>query len=554
MEQRAFEFVLSLNHKSVPSPKDASTMNNEEKLTSEVIVDVQPKDISIALLEDKRLVEFQREGKAEQFSVGNIYLAKVRKIMTGLNACFVNVGHERDAFLHYLDLGTRYQSLEKYLQLISNGKNAAITKTAGVPELEKDGSIQNTLKPGQEVLVQIVKEPISTKGPRLTCEISFAGRFLVLIPFSDKISVSSKIKSGKERARLKQLIHTIKPQNFGVIIRTVAEDKKAAELDMEMKILLKRWEDTISKVQKANHNCPQLVYEETSRTVALLRDLFNPSYENIYVNDAAVFQEVKDYVSLIAPERKDIVKLYKGNVPIFDNFSITKQIKTSFGRTVTYKHGAYMIIEHTEALHVVDINSGTRSKSPEGQEANALEVNLGAADELARQLRLRDMGGIIVVDFIDMDRAENRQKLYERMCQNMQKDRARHNILPLSKFGLMQITRQRVRPAMDVKVEENCPTCGGTGKIKSSLLFTDLLEGKINTLVNKLGIRKFRLHVHPFVAAYINQGLISLKTKWQLKYGLGVRIIPSQKLSYLQYAFFDTKGEEIDMKEENELK
>ncbi len=521
-------------------------------MTSEVIVDVQPKEISIALLEDKRLVEFQQEAKAEQFSVGNIYLAKIKKIMTGLNASFVNVGHERDAFLHYLDLGTHYNALEKYLQFVAAGKDISLSKVVGAPALEKDGNLQSVLKAGQEILVQIVKEPISTKGPRLTCDISFAGRFLVLVPFSDKISVSSKIKNGKERARLKQLIHTIKPKNFGVIIRTVAEDKKAAELDAELKLLIKRWEDMIDKVKNANHTCPTLVHEETSRTVALLRDLFNPSYENIYINDANVYREVKDYVALIAPEREDIVKLYKGNVPIFDNFSVTKQIKTSFGRNVTYKHGAYMIIEHTEALHVVDVNSGTRSKNAENQEANALEVNLGAADELARQLRLRDMGGIIVVDFIDMDLAENRQMLYERMCQNMQKDRARHNILPLSKFGLMQITRQRVRPAMEVKVEESCPTCGGTGKIKSSLLFTDLLESKIATLVRKLHVRRFQLHVHPFVAAYISQGLFSLKRKWQLKYSLGIRVVPSQNLSYLQYVFLNSQGEEIDMKEENE--
>lgn len=524
-------------------------------MTSEVIVDVQPKDISIALLEDKRLVEFQQEGRSEHFSVGNIYLAKVRKIMTGLNACFVNVGYEKDAFLHYLDLGTHFHALDKYLSQLRDEKRKStpLSKLASEPELEKTGSIQTTLKVGQEVLVQIVKEPISTKGPRLTCEISFAGRYIVLLPFHDKISVSSKIKSNAERTRLKQLIHSIKPKGFGVIIRTVAEGKRVAELDQELKILLKRWEDTVAKIIKAKQT-PIRAYEETSRAVALLRDLFNPSYENIYVNDEDVFNEIHDYVHLIAPERKHIVKLYKGKVPIFDNFSITKQIKTSFGRTVTYKHGAYMIIEHTEALHVVDINSGNRSKSPEGQEVNALDVNLGAADELARQLRLRDMGGIIVVDFIDMNLAENRQKLYERMCQNMQKDRARHNILPLSKFGLMQITRQRVRPAMDVNVEENCPTCGGTGRIKSSILFTDTLESKIDTLVNKLGINKFRLHVHPFVAAYINQGIISLKHKWQMKYGLGVRIVPNQKLAFLQYVFYDTSGEEIDMKENNEMK
>lgn len=527
-------------------------------MTSEVIIDVQPKEISIALLEDKKLVEFQREAKAEHFSVGNVYLAKVRKLMPGINACFVNVGHERDAFLHYLDLGMHYRSFERYLDIMGDGKKTpSMNKMPNLPELEKEGSIQNMLKTGQEVLVQIVKEPISTKGPRLTCEISFAGRFLVLVPFGEKVSVSSKIKSGAERARLKQLIQSIKPKNFGVIIRTVAEGKRVAELDMELKILLGRWEEAIYKIQNARQNqqkLPLLCYEETSRTVALLRDLFNPSYENIYVNDQYVFNEVRDYVSLIAPERKQIVKRYTGNLPIFDNFSVTKQIKGSFGRIVTYKHGAYMIIEHTEALHVVDINSGNRSKSPDGQEANALDVNLGAADELARQLRLRDMGGIIVVDFIDMALAENRQKLYERMVENMRKDRARHNILPLSKFGLMQITRQRVRPAMDVNVEETCPTCGGSGRIKSSLLFTDILENKIDILFHKLSIRKIRLHVHPFVAAYIEQGFMSIKRKWQMKYGFGIKVIPNQKLSYLQYIFYDSKGEEIDMKEENEMR
>ena len=524
-------------------------------MTSEVIVDVTKQDISIALLEDKRLVEFQREGRSEHFSVGNIYLAKVRKLMPGLNACFVNVGYERDAFLHYLDLGTRYKTQEKFLQMLGDGRrNISLDKVAKQPEIEKEGTIQSTLKVGQEILVQIVKEPISTKGPRLTSELSFAGRFLVLIPFSDKVSVSSKIKSGAERARLKQLIQSIKPKGFGVIIRTVAEGMRVAELDNEMQMLLTRWNNTVAKIKQSRSEAmilPQLVYEETSRTVALLRDLFNPSYENIYVNDQSVFDEVRNYVSLIAPECKDIVKFYKGSVPIFDNFSVTKQIKTSLGRTVTYKHGAYLIIEQTEALHVVDVNSGNRSKSPEGQEVNALDVNLGAADELARQLRLRDMGGIIVVDFIDMAMPENRQKLYERMVENMRKDRAKHSILPLSKFGLMQITRQRVRPVMDVNVEETCPTCGGTGKIMPSILFTDSLETKIDFLVNKLGIKRFRLYVHPFVAAYINQGIFSVKRRWQMKYGFGVKVLPNQKSAYLQYTFHNMKGEEFILNQQN---
>ena len=524
-------------------------------MTSEVIIDVQPKDISIALLEDKQLVEYQQEQRTESFSVGNIYVAKVKKLMPGLNACFVDVGAERVAFLHYLDLGSQFNSFEKYLKQVASDRKKLypIQKAHIQPELKKDGSIATTLKVGQEILVQIVKEPINTKGPRLTCELSFAGRYLVLIPFDDSVSVSTKIKRGEERSRLKQLIQSIKPKNFGVIVRTVAEGKRAAELDAELKVLLKRWEDTITKVQKTTDR-PKLCFEEESRAVALLRDLFNPTYDAINVNDTQIFDEIKNYLDIIAPEKKEIVKLYKGTVPIFDNFNVTKQLKSGFGKTVNYKHGAYLIIEHTEAMHVVDVNSGTRIKKENDQEANALETNLGAADELARQLRLRDMGGIIIVDFIDMKLPEDRQMLYERMCKNMQKDRAKHNILPLSKFGLMQITRQRVRPAMSVNVEEVCPTCFGKGTIKSSFLFTDTLENKIDNLVNKIGIKKFYLHVHPYVAAYINKGVFSMKLQWQMKYGLGVRVIPSQKLAFLQYEFYDENKQFIDMQEEIETK
>ena len=523
-------------------------------MTSEVIIDARPKEISIALLEDKCLVEYQNEPREASYAVGNIYVGKVRKLMPGLNACFVDVGSEKDAFLHYLDLGLQFSSYEKYLKQVASDRKKLypIQKATIQPTLPKEGSIQNILKVGQEIMVQVVKEPINTKGPRLTCELSFAGRYMVLIPFGDKVSVSSKIKRGEERSRLKQLVQSMKPKNFGVIVRTVAEGKKAAELDQELKVLLKRWEDAITKVQKTTER-PQLVFEEQTRAVALLRDLFNPTYDGIHVNDPEIYNQIHDYVSLIAPEKASIVKLYKGNVPIFDNFDVTKQIKSGFGRTVNYKRGAYLIIEHTEAMHVVDVNSGTRIKKENGQEANALETNLGAADELARQLRLRDMGGIIVVDFIDMNLAEDRQLLYERMCENMKKDRARHNILPLSKFGLMQITRQRVRPAMDVAVEESCPTCHGTGKIKSSILFTDQLESKIDRLVNKIGIKRFTLHVHPYVAAFINQGVFSLKRRWQLKYGLGICIIPNQKMAFLQYEFFDANRQFIDMQEENEV-
>ncbi|WP_455498592.1 Rne/Rng family ribonuclease [Coprobacter sp.] len=523
-------------------------------MSSELVVDVQPKEVSIALLDDKRLVELQKEAQNISFSVGDIYLGRVKKLMPGLNAAFVDVGYEKDAFLHYLDLGSQFNSCEKFIkQSLSDRKRVlSISKFNMLPEIDKDGTISDTLKVGQEILVQISKEPISSKGPRLTAEISFAGRFLVLLPFSDKVSVSQKIKSNEEKARLKQLIQSIKPKNFGVIVRTVAENKRVAELDNELKTLVKCWEDSLVKLQKAK--TPSLIFEETGRTVGVLRDIFSPSFENIYVNDEEAYQQIYNYVSLIAPERKDIVKLYKGDLPIFDNFAITKQIKSSFGKTVSFKNGAYLIIEHTEALHVIDVNSGNRSKSTAGQESNALDVNLAAAEEIARQLRLRDMGGIIVIDYIDMMEPDNRQKLYDRMKELMAQDRARHNILPLSKFGLMQITRQRVRPALDINTSEDCPTCYGKGTIRPSILFTDRLEDKISYLVHKLKVRKFSLHVHPFIAAFINKGFFSLKWQWRCKYAFRFKLIPNQSLAFLEYKFYDGNNNEIDLKEEIEIK
>lgn len=521
-------------------------------MNSEFVVDVKPSEISIALLENKRLVELSHESREEQFAVGNIYVGRVKKIMPGLNAAFVDVGFEKDAFLHYLDLGSNFNTLNHFTtQLLSDRKKVpALQKVKQFPEIDKTGSIGDIIKTGQEILVQVAKEPISTKGPRLTAEISIAGRFLVLIPFADKVSVSQKIKTEEERIRLKQLIQSIKPKGFGVIVRTVAEEKRGAELDNELKILVKRWEEAVAKTQQSKGI--SLILEELGRTVGIIRDLFNTDFKNIHVNDPAVFTEVKDYVELISPDNKDIVKLYKDETPIFDSFGITKQIKSGFGKTVSFKSGAYLIIEHTEALHVVDVNSGNRSKAASGQEANALDVNMAAADEIARQLRLRDMGGIIVIDFIDMHENENKQKLYDRMKEAMSTDRAKHNILPLSKFGLMQMTRQRVRPATDVNIEEKCPTCFGTGVMQPSILFIDQLENKLDHLVNDLKIKNFSLHIHPYIEAYISKGFFSMKWKWKRKYGKGCKIIASQSMGFLQYKFYDLKGIEIDLYHELE--
>ena len=525
-------------------------------MSSELVVDVQPQEVSIALLEDKRLVELQKEPHNISYAVGNIYLGRVKKLMPGLNAAFVDVGYEKDAFLHYLDLGPYFTTSAVYTktQRGEGKKNIPLSKFTMQKPLDKESSITDALSVGQEILVQITKEPISTKGPRLTAEISFAGRFLVLIPFADKVSVSQKIKSSEERARLRQLIQSIKPKNFGVIVRTVAEGKRVAELNNEMKSLVKSWEESLEYARR-KEKAPAIIYEETSRAVGMLRDIFSPSFENIYVNDRATYQQIHNYVSIIAPELQGIVKLYEGELPIFDNFGLTKQVKSSFGKTVSFKSGAYIIIEHTEALHVIDVNSGNRSKNATNQESNAIEVNLNAAEEIARQLRLRDMGGIIVIDFIDMNEAENRQRLYDRMRELMATDRARHNILPLTKFGLMQITRQRVRPALDITTSEACPTCHGKGSIQPSMLFTDRLEDKIAYMVLQLKKNDFKLHLHPYVAAYIDKGgLFSLKWQWKRKYSFRFKIIPDQSLALLEYRFFDKDRNEIDLQEEVEIK
>lgn len=518
-------------------------------MNSELIIDVSSKDITIALLEEKRLVELSTEQRDIKFSVGDIHLGKVKKIMPGLNAAFVDVGYEKDAFLHYLDLGPQFSSLKKFMALQTGPKKAPILqKFRNETDIDKNGSINSVMKNGMEVMVQIAKEPISTKGPRLTSELSIAGRYMVLMPFSNRISVSQKITSVEEKNRLKKLVQSIKPNNFGVIIRTVAEGIKVADLDKELRTLVKRWEDTVASLIKAK--APVCVYEEVGRTSAILRDILSPEFSNIYINDETVYNEVRDFVSLISSGQEKIVKLYKGKAPIFDQFNVTKQIKSAFGKTVSFKNGAYLIIEHTEALHVIDVNSGNRSRSGQNQETNALEVNLAAADEIARQLRLRDMGGIIVVDFIDMHGSEHKQKVFERIKTAMALDRTKHQILPLSKFGLLQITRQRVRPEMHKETEETCPSCFGKGEVKPSILFVDQLESKIDYLVNILKVKEFTLEVHPYVYAFITKGFFSVLRGWRKKFTTKIKLKPIQTFAFLQYKFYDKSGDDIDLKEE----
>lgn len=514
-------------------------------MEKDLIIDVNSTDVSIALLENRRLIELNKEKNNGSYSVGDVYLGKVKRIMPALNAAFVDIGDEKDAFIHYLDLGFTFKALDYFTKQSATSRNIAnLYNTIKLGDiLEKEGKIADVLKPGQQIITQIVKEPISTKGSRLTAEISIAGRNMVLLPFSDKVNISQKIASKEEKSRLERLIYSILPKNYGVIVRTAAEGKKAAVLDAELKSLVKKWEDSWAKISKGN--TPTLLFTENSRTTTILRDLLNDTFTNIYVNDESVLGEIRDYISLISPGQEKIVKLYKGNVPIFDNFDVSKQIRAAFGRVVPIKQGAYLVIEHTEALHVIDVNSGIRAKNGSDQEQNATDVNMNAAEEIARQLRLRDMGGIIIVDFIDMDHNENKLKLFKFMQTLMENDRAKHNILPLTKFGLMQITRQRVRPATEINTSETCPVCNGTGKIASTLLLSDNIERELAYYVYDRKIKKLILKVNPIVHSYLTKGLWNLRLKWSFKYKCSLKVIQSSDNSLLELIWFNEKMERI---------
>lgn len=520
----------------------------------ELIISKQPSKVDIALLGDRQLIELHQETGDAGFQVGDLYFARVHKVMPGLNAAFVNVGYEKDGFLHYLDLGPQAQSLMRFVDLTRSGKlnSPLLDRFRPEAEIDKNGKIGDLLKQGREIVVQVAKEPISTKGPRLTTELSFAGRYMVLVPFGDKVSISQKIRDNEEKTRLRELFAKIKPAGFGLIVRTAAEGKKVEDLESDINELVKRWCEMIAEVKKAS--APSRVMGELSRSSSMVRDMLSTEFSNIIVDSMDIYQEIHDFLSVSSPDRLKNLKLFKGKDPLFEALGLNRQIKASFGRNVTYKSGAYLVIEHTEALHVIDVNSGPRTNAGQDQETNALDCNLGAAKEIARQLRLRDMGGIIVVDFIDLHNPDNRKLLYNTLKDEMKTDRAKHNILPPSKFGLVQITRQRVRPEMDIKTREKCPTCNGTGEIEASILFDEELESSVRHVLEHQNEKAVTLKVHPYIGSYLTKGEFemlgfkmgdSVRKKWSAKYGKKIDVETSTAYTMLEYHILDANGEEI---------
>jgi ribonuclease G len=501
-------------------------------------------EVDFALLKDGKLIELHKEDEDNNFTVGDVFIAKIRKTVPGLNAAFVNVGYEKDGFLHYHDLGPKILSQLKFVKAVSSGKlkDYSLKEFPFEKEIDKHGKLNDALKSNQSILVQIVKEPISTKGPRISSELSIAGRYIVLVPFSDRVSVSQKIESNEEKDRLKRLITSIKPKGFGVIIRTVAEGKKVAELDKDLQNLTERWMAMCKKLRGAHH--PSKVLSELNRGASIIRDMFNDSFSAIHIDDETLYLQIKDYVQEIAPKQDNIVKFYDSKVPMFEKYGIERQIKTSFGKTVSGSKGAYLVIEHTEAMHVIDVNSGNRSNKAKTQEGTALEVNLIAATEVARQLRLRDMGGIIVIDFIDMANAGHRKQLYNHLRNEMKDDRAKHKILPPTKFGLIQITRQRVRPEMNIKTREEDPSNVGNGEIEAPIIVINRINEEVKRLFTK-DYKKITLNTHPFIAAFLTKGFPSVRTKWFLEHKKWVKIQPRDAYTYLEYHFVDKDGETI---------
>ncbi|MEH0158526.1 Rne/Rng family ribonuclease [Limibacter armeniacum] len=518
-------------------------------MSNELIINSTQNGGRIALLRDKSLVELHYDSEDSKFQVGDIYLGVVRKVVPGLNAAFIDIGYDKDAFLHYLDLGPRIRSLQKFIKLAQGKHHKHVGYKLGdfrmEPEIDKLGKINEVFKQNQRVLVQVVKEPISTKGPRLSCELSIAGRYLVLVPFSNSINISKKITDASERKRLMRLISSIKPENFGVIIRTVAEGKDVAELDRDLRDLIEKWKRGVELLKTAKPR--QKVIGEMSRATSMLRDILNESFDSITVDDSEAFEEIKKFIKTIAPDKEKIVKHYTGKAKIFEQFGIEKQLKTLFGQTVSLPSGGYLVIEHTEALHVIDVNSGNKSNAETDQETTAFNVNLEAASEIARQLRLRDMGGIIVIDFIDMKKAEHRKAVYDHMKKEMKSDRSKYTVLPLSKFGLMQITRQRVRPELNIKTQEKCPTCNGTGKITASIMISDQIESDVEYILGKQNEKNVTLYLHPYLYSYFMVGIPSKRMKWFMKYFKWVKLVQDSSLGISEYRFVNHLNEVIEI-------
>ncbi len=514
-------------------------------MANELYIEVTPQDEKIAFLQDKRLTEFYQEKKGKHVVVGDIFVGTVRKILPGNNAAFLDIGLDKDAFVHYSDLGPNIKSFAKFSRTGFQGglRGNGLEKFQFEPETLKTGNISEVLKRNQQILVQILKEPISSKGPRVTAEITVAGSYCILIPLSNHVNISKKIVERQERNRLKALTHELKPDNFGIVVRTAAQNVSEEILKKDIEDLLARWNGMVAQLKTAKPG--DKVLGEPSFSISVVRDFLGMGLTGIYTNDQENFKQIENYLQNSRSPAIGNLRLHKSNVSLFEHFGINKQLKTSFGKSVSFSNGAYLVIEHTEALHVIDVNSGSHSNKENSQETNALQINLDAANEIARQVKLRDMGGIIVIDFIDTKDNANKKKIVSALVAAMKNDKASHTVLPMSRFCLVQLTRERVRPETNIATEEKCPMCKGSGYVSSSQNIEDDIESSVKYLAHSLNIKKVKLVTHPFLAAYFTRGLISRRIKWLFEYKIKVKLVADPALHYGEFHIFDSHDEEI---------
>ena len=515
-------------------------------MKNQIIVHSSGNQARIALLENGELAQLFIESEENQRTVGNIYVAQVHKVMSGIRAAFIDMGTPKDAFLHFSDAGDH---LDEYISML-NGPNAIPAHAKGdiknkenLSNVEKQILAGKVLKSGQKLLVQIVKEPIGSKGPRVSTDITIAGRFLVLIPMGDYIAVSKKISNYRERRRLKNILSDMVPDGFGVIVRTVAEGQNDQEIEDDLRNVLKKWEKIVDKLETAKP--PSLLHRDLDMTESLIRDLFAKNYDRVLIDDPKMYRQIKGYVGQIAPKMLPNVENYKGREHIFDYMKISEDVNSIFSPRVRMKSGGYLIFEQTEAMYVVDVNSGPYAAKA-SQEDNSLKTNLDAAREIAKQLRLRDIGGIIVVDFIDLKDEKNRKKIYDELKKEFRKDQAKTNLIGMSDFGLVQITRQRIRPSVVNSVSKVCPMCGGSGNVVSQDTILTDIESWLSKFKHNTAYRAIDLYVNPYLRSMITKGLFSRRWKWMTKYHLKISVIGDESVSLNEFKV-TLAGSDIDI-------
>ncbi|MFA3782493.1 ribonuclease E/G [Melioribacteraceae bacterium 4301-Me] len=526
-------------------------------MIKEIIISSSTTQNRVAITEDGNLVDFFVDHSEKQRMVGDIYLGKVARVLPGIRAAFINIGLKHDAFLHFSDIGDRLEALqgifeeddeetydEESTEISSENNNVVVQPHPKKEKLETTQKEIPKLHKGQEILVQIIKEPVKDKGVRVTSSISIPGRFCVLLPFDNKIGVSKKITDVRERKRLRKIAREIIPENCGLIIRTAAKDQSEETLAGDLRYLVKNWKEIEEEAK--NSNPPALLYKDLSTTISVIRDLFTPDVSKVFVDSKKLYREIRNYVEFIQPELLDRIELYKSEQPIFEAFKIDEQIKALMGRKVPLPSGGHIVIEHTEAMVVIDVNSGRYAAKKE-QELNSLKTDLEAAREIVRQLRLRDIGGLIVVDFIDLEEEKNRKKVYDEMKKEFKKDRAKTAILPMTEFGLMQITRERVRENIIQSMFEVCPFCQGTGLLtKKTHIIHEIEKWLQRYSIEGKKYKSLTIRVHPSLAEVLKQGFISMITKIQLKYFIKIKLEEDEKINPQIFQVFSTKtGENL---------